>query len=67
MHMLARGAANLKLASEKPLLILWMGFRISRLGLLFGFLTAKGPEPFRKENRGAQQPGEPKPIKMWAR
>ena len=27
----ARGAANLKLAFEKPLLVLWMGFQITRL------------------------------------
>ena len=53
MRMLARGVADLKLASEKPLLVLWMGFQISWLGLLSGFRTANGPWPFRKANRGA--------------
>ena len=67
MRMLAKGAADLKLAYEKPLLVLWMGFRISQLGLLFGFCMAKGPVPFRKANRGAQQPGGPRPIELWAR
>ena len=67
MRMPAKGAANLKLASQKPLLVLWMGFQISRLGLLSGFLTTNGPRPFRKENLGAQQPDGPRPIKLWAR
>ena len=47
--MLAKGVVDLKLASENPLLVLWMGFWISRLGLLSRFRTAKGPKPFRKE------------------
>ena len=48
-----RGVADLKLAFEKPLLVMWMGFRISRLGLLFGFRKANRLGQFRKANRGA--------------
>ena len=67
MRMLVREAVDLKLASEKPLLVFWMDFRISRLGLLFGFRTANGPKSFRKANRRTQQPGGPRPIELWAR
>ena len=66
LRMLPRGAADSKFACEKPLLVLWMGFRIFGLGLLSGFLTADGPGPFQKANRGAQQLEGPKPIKLWA-
>ena len=62
--MLARGAADPKFASEKPLVVLWMGFRIFGLGLLSGFLMADGPGPFQKANRGTQQPEGPKPIEL---
>ena len=62
--MLARGAAGPKFASEKPLVVLWMGFRIFGLGLLSGFLKVDGPRPFQKANRGAQQPEGPKPIEL---
>ena len=41
-----RGATDLKLASKKPLLVLWKGFQISRLGLLFGFPKANKPGLF---------------------
>ena len=67
LRMLAKRVVDLKLASENPLLVLWMGFWISRLGLLSRFRTAKGPKSFRKENQGTQQPGGPKPIELWAR
>ena len=67
MRMPVRGAVDLKLAFEKPILVFWMDFRISRLRLLFGFRTANGPKSFRKANRGAQQSGEPRPIELWAR
>ena len=67
LHISAKRAAGLKLAFEKPLLVLWIGFQISPLGLLFGFCTANGPVPFRKANRGAQHPGGPRPIELWAR
>ena len=66
LRMPARGEPGLKLTSEKPLLFLWMGFSISRLGLLSGFRTTNKPRPFRKANRGAQQPARPKPIELWA-
>ena len=46
LRMLARGATDLKLASEKPLLVMWMGFKISRLELLFEFHKANGTGPF---------------------
>ena len=62
----AWGAADLKLASKKPQLVLWMGFRISWLGLLSGFRTANGSGPFRKANGGSQQLGRPSPIELWA-
>ena len=62
LRMLAKGAADLKLASEMPLLVLWMGFQISWLGLLSGFCKTNWPGPFRKANREAQQPGGPRPI-----
>ena len=51
--MSARGAADLKLASKKPVLVLWMGYKISRLGLLSRFHMTNGPSPFRNANRGA--------------
>ena len=60
----ARGVVDLKLACENPLFVLWMGFWISRLGLLYRFHIAKGPMPYRKANRGAQQLGEPRPIEL---
>ena len=68
--MLARGLAGVKMAFEKSLLVVnvfFFFFWIFRLGLLFMFCTANGPGPFRKANRGAQQPGEPRPIELWAR
>ena len=67
MRMSARGADDLKLAAKKLLMVLLMGFRISRLGLLFGFHTANRPRPFQKEKRGAQQPTRPRPIELWSR
>ena len=63
--MSSRGAVDLKLVSKKPLMVLWMGFRISQLGLLSRFRTANGPGPFRKANRRAQQLGGPRPRELW--
>ena len=52
LRMPARGAADLKLASKKPLLVLWMGFLISRLGLLYGFLMANRLDCFERKIEG---------------
>ena len=41
--MSARGAHDLKLAYEKPLLAFGMSFNFSRLGLLFGLCTVNAP------------------------
>ena len=64
--MLARGSVGLKMASEKPLLVVCF-FRIFRLGLPFVFCTANGFGPFRKANRRAQQAGGTRLIELWAR